>query len=427
MTSAPQNGQEQGREGPLNTTAKWVLRIAATLVLLWIAGIAIWLGSQDVLWPVSFTAQILGDFFIVAGLTTLAGAVLVAARGLFPASSHRISYVAAAAVAGSYITLTITVHSFRYEPLKAWLYGVLAVLCLLLASQTLPRAWPDLKTPVKNIGITLGVLGGVASFWYQSFYLPEDTQVGIQYGLSVVSVTPSDNDSIFILDLTMEDQSSVVSLTLGSMVAVSGLTFPKSASESTPAAQQNIDKYAQELATPPPVGATPPNPNIGSSGSPSAVILAVMRPVNNDSFMFPGDTLSRDFDVVVPKSNITALEIELNILYARTTRLTLGTTFRPTIISPSWCKEDEQSSWNINQSALVRYTRGAQIFYSNWCASATSPYIGWDVQAAGGKRDTAREVYEIGNDIGIEHSSRAEIFALPPEPESRGIRGSAPG
>jgi hypothetical protein len=76
MTSAPQNGQDQGREGPLNTTAKWVLRIAATLVLLWIAGIAIWLGSQDVLWPVSFTAQILGDFFIVAGLTTLAGAVL---------------------------------------------------------------------------------------------------------------------------------------------------------------------------------------------------------------------------------------------------------------------------------------------------------------------------------------------------------------
>ncbi len=386
-------------------------------MLLWIAGIAIWLGSQDVLWPVSVTAETLGAFFVVAGTVTLVGAVLVAVSGLFPkdhaAAVAQISYKAAAAVAGLYITLTITVHSFRYEPVKAGLYGALAILCLLLAIHTLPHAWPNITKSVKNIGITLGVLGGVASFWYQSFYLPESTQVGLQYGLSVVSVTPSGHDRIVTLDLTMEDQSSVVALTLGSMVVVSGLTFPKATAESTPAAQQNMDKYAQDLATPPPAGAPPANPNVGSSGNPNAVILTVMRPVNNDSFMFPGDTFSRDFDVVVPKSNITTLEINLSILYARTTRLALGTSYRPVIIAPSWCNEDEQASWNINQSALVRYTRGAQIFYSDWCANATSPFITWSIQATGGKSDTAREVYEIGNDIGIEHSTRTEIFTLP--------------
>jgi hypothetical protein len=419
--SAARKGKEhrnRGFPGWLLTAMKWTWIIVVIAALLWVGGVAIWLGSQDVLWPVSLTAQVLGGFFVVAGLATLAGAVLVIVipKLLFPPDPEygkdQIAYIAAAALAGCFITLMIVVHSFRYEQLKALLYGVLALLCLALAVQTLPRAWPHITQTAKNIGITLAVLGGVASFWYQSFYLPESTEIGIQYGFSVVSVTSSGSDRLVTFDLTMENQSPVAAITLGSMVVVSGLTFPKKAiAVSSTAAQQNIDKYAQDLATPP--AGVAPNPNIGSSGNPSSAILAVMRPVNNDSFMFPNDILSRDVTVVVPESNITALEIELYVLYARTTRLTLGTSFRPVVINVPFCAQDVQSSWFINQSALVRYTRGAQIFYSNWCASATDPFIGWGIQAAGGTADTRKQVNEIGNDIGIERASRNEIFVLP--------------
>lgn len=370
------------------------------------------------LWPVSLTAQILGGFFIVASFATLGGCVLVIVKPkvLFPPGTaygkSQIAYIAAAALAGCYITLTIVVHSFRYEQLKTLLYGVLAIFSLALVVQTLPRAWPTVTKSAKGIGITLGVLGGVASFWYQSFYLPESSHVGIQYGISVVSVTSSGGDRLVTLDLTMENQSPVVALTLGSMIVVNGLTLPqKSIAVSSDAAQQNLDKYAQDLAVNP-NGAAPPNPNIGSSGNPTAALLTVMRPVNNDSFLFPNATLSREFVVVVPERNIAALDIELNFLYARTTRLTLGSSFSPAVISPSFCAHDEQSSWFITQSALVRYTRGAQRFFSNWCASASDPLIGWGIQGAGGATDTQKEMDEIGNAIGIEHSSRNEIFAL---------------
>jgi hypothetical protein len=401
----------------LRVTAKLAWCLAASLALLWIAVIAVWLGIQDVLWPVSLTAEIIGGFFIVTGLTALAGAVLVIARALFlrtrTGSDSQIAWIAAAAAAGLYISVTIVVHSFRYEPGKAQQYGALAVLFLLLAAQTTPRAWPSVAKSVKNVGITLGVLATVAAFWYQSFYLPESSQVGIQYGLSVVSVTASGSGRLVTLDLTIENQSSVVALTLESMVVVSGLTFPKkSVAVSGQSAQQNIDAYVNDLATPP-AYSNPANPNIGSSGNPSGVILTVMRPISDDSFLFPNDIDSRYFDVVVPKNSITALDIEINLWYARTTRLTLGARFQPVIVSLQSCPEEEQSSWYIEQSALVRFTRGAQILYSNWCASATDPFTNWNLGSPTRKPETPYEKSQIGADIGVEHSTRNEIFTLP--------------
>lgn len=404
--------------GGLPAGAKPAWRVLVILALLWTGAIAIWLGVQDVAWPVSLTAQILGVFFVAAGAAALGGAVLLTARPglLFPPGPeydrNRIAYIAGAALAGCYITLTIVAHSFRYEQLKALLYGLLAALFLVVAGQTLPRAWPAITKSVKGVGITLGVLGALANFWYQSFYLPESSQVGIQYGLSVVSVTPSGGDRIVTLDLTMENQSPVTALMLGSMVTVAGLTFPgKSVIAAGNAPQDNIDKYAQDLTSPSP-WTSPPNPNIGSSGNPAGTILTVMQPVNNASFMFTDDTLSREFEVVVPNRRFKSLDVELNVLYARTTRLTLGASLQPEITSINNCQDDERSSWFINQSALVRYTRGAQVLYSHWCASATDPFITWSIQGVG-TTDTPKEEREIGNDIGIEHASRNEIFALP--------------
>ena len=54
-----------------------------------ITAIAVWLGLQDVIWPESLPAQILGVFFTAAGTITLVGALLVAARRCLPRLSGR--------------------------------------------------------------------------------------------------------------------------------------------------------------------------------------------------------------------------------------------------------------------------------------------------------------------------------------------------
>jgi hypothetical protein len=224
-------------------------------------------------------------------------------------------------------------------------------------------------------------------------------------------------DAIVPVHLTIENQSSVIALTIGSMVVVSGLTWPEtSASVSDASAQQNLINYAQDLATPPP-GPLAPDTNIRSSAVPGSMVLSVMQPIDNNSYLFPNDTVSRDFDVVVPdiaKNKIYALEFEIYVLYARTTRLTLGTSYRPVIADFASCAHDEQSSWYIDQSALVRFTRGAQKIFSNWCADLASPHINWGVYGARGVHDSVNVKNEIGASIGVERSSRNDIFVLPP-------------
>jgi hypothetical protein len=151
--SATRKGREYRDHGFLSRllfALKWAWFGAVVASLGFIGGTGIWLGSQDVLWPVSLTAQILGGFFGMTGVATLVGAMLmiVNPKVLFPPypeyDKRVIAYMTAAAVAGCFITLTIVVHSFRYEELKALGYGILALLCLVLAVQTLPRAWPNI-------------------------------------------------------------------------------------------------------------------------------------------------------------------------------------------------------------------------------------------------------------------------------------------
>jgi hypothetical protein len=415
------NRAPAGLRRALNAVLKvWYLVVFG--MLSWIATIAIWLGTQDILWPVSASAEILGSCFVLAGLAAVTGAVLAAARAWpfspkWSSGGVQTAFIAGGAVAGLYVTLTIVVHSFRYEPGKAWLYGVPAAGCLVLALHTLPGAWQRIGRLAKGSGIGLAALGAVAAFYFQSFYLPENTNVGLQYALSIGTVVQPGGDAIVPVHLTIENQSSVIALTIGSMVVVSGLTWPEtSASVSDASAQQNLINYAQDLATPPP-GPLAPDTNIRSSAVPGSMVLSVMQPIDNNSYLFPNDTVSRDFDVVVPdiaKNKIYALEFEIYVLYARTTRLTLGTSYRPVIADFASCAHDEQSSWYIDQSALVRFTRGAQKIFSNWCADLASPHINWGVYGARGVHDSVNVKNEIGASIGVERSSRNDIFVLPP-------------
>ena len=291
--------------------------LTVIVVLAGITAIAVWLGFQDVIWPESLPAQILGVFFTAAGTITLVGALLVAARAL-PAAPKRAlgdvqnAYIAAAATAGLYVTLTLVIRSFRYQPDKAWLLAILAVCCLVLAIQAVPAGWAGIGRFVKGAGITLALLGTAAGFWFQSIYLPENTLVGIQYGVSVSPAVASGSDRLVTLDFTMEDQSSVTAVALGSMVIVRGLIYPDS----------------------------------GASGNQTSRVLKVLQPITDNSYVFPNDVVSHDFDVVIPaipKEYVAALQVQTYVLYARSTDLKLGNHYRSNGVSSSHCSGSQTS------------------------------------------------------------------------------------
>ena len=395
--------------------------VIVTLLLGWMAVIAIWLGGQDFFAPVSLPAQIVGACFGIAGLIALAGSLMVAARALpvtraFAKGNFQTALIAGGAVAGLYVGVTLVLHAYRYEPAIAWAYGGLAAGCLLLALQALPATWRRISRSLKGIGISLAVIGTLVNFWFQSFYLPENTQVGIQYGFSVGPVVTSGGSRIVTVDFTMENQSSVTALTIGSMIVVSEVVIP--ANESAvpdPTAQNNLSNYAQsQVELQPEI--TSANPNIRSSGTQTSMVLAVLQPMADASYVFPDDIYSREFDVVVPKTtqgSIVALEIQMTVLYARTTRLVLGTTYLPRIRNFPTCADDEQSSWSVAESAIVRYSRGPQVVYSNWCAELADPYVNWTVLGTDGTHDSSQAQQAIKAGIAVQQSTRNEIIPLP--------------
>ncbi len=447
----------------LNRFCIWLF----TLGLLASAPVAFWLGFQDVIWPVSLSAQLLGLFFLVAGLAGMTSAALLVPRALLvrrslqairhgrwrwpqlgqlwvpvteqarplgrwprppqprlaakQASVGQITVIAAGAVAGVYVDVTIVAHSFRYDTVEAALFGLFGLLCLGLAWRTLPVAWPGLSQYLKGVGISVTVLGAAAGFWYQSFYLPENTQVGIQYGISVVSVVKSGTDRLVTLNLTMENESSVPALTVGSMIEVFGVSYTKTQQPDAVSNAAAQDQLNSALAAQNPTFTYPVNSaailppvdlSIRYGAQQNSIPLALIRPVNNDSLLFPDDASSRDFQVVIPEPQVQALDVQLRFQYARTSRLALGYP-TDTYHQPADCLPVRRAAWFINQSALVRFTRGGQIFYSDWCGDVADPFIAWGIESAHGSHESGTALAAISSHLGIFTSSRDEMFTLP--------------
>lgn len=397
----------------------WIWPALAGLVLT--TAVALILGFQDVVWPVSLSAQIVGLFFLIAVLFGLIGIWLLARRALplrrRPATTGvALAFISGGAVACLYVDLTIVAYAFRYQPRVAIAFAVLGLVCLCLAWRTLPPSWSSLSKTVKSAGITLAALGTLANFWYQSIYLPENSQVGIEYAVSLGPVVNSGGGSRLVtIDLTMDNESPVTALTLGSMVVVTGLEYTSSGRQgaiSSKAAQERAAAYAASLAERPSKSAAIPNPNIEFTGSLKTTTLTILRPIDNDSYLFPDDEYAREFDVVIPNKQIVALQVKLYVLSARTTRLSLGSRLVSAPKNLDTCSNDEQSGWYVNESALVRFTRGAQILYSDWCADLGDPYITWDVATPPGTHDSPGAENSIGANIDVINSSRDDIFVL---------------
>jgi hypothetical protein len=382
---------------------------------------ALWVGFQDLVWPVSLSSQILGICFVVAGLFGLVSAALLIVNAPpfqenRETCGNRLAFIVGGAVAALYVDLTIVAYSFRYQAGKAWLFSALAVDCAALTAWTLPAAWGSVTKGVRNAGITLAALGVAANFWFQSFYLPENAQVGVEYGLSAGPVVTLGSDRFVTIDLTIHNNSSATALIVGSMAVVSGLDYlesrnPKAISRHR--AQELARAYAASLTgRPPGKSAAVPNPNVRFSGKLESEALTILQPINSDSYLFPDDTYSRDFDVVIPDRRIVALDVKLFAQFTRTTRLVLGSHISSTMKRYRSCANDKQSGWSIKESALLRFTRGSQHLYSYWCADLYKPFISWRVFSAGGTHDSARAERALGSTFDVYSSSRDEIIVL---------------
>jgi hypothetical protein len=396
----------------------WIWPAIAGVLLT--TGVAWTLGFQDVVWPVSLSAQILGLFFLVAGLFGLISTWLLTVGAVpslkrRPATGASAALISAGAVACSYVDATIVAYAFRYQPLVAIPFGALGIICIGLAWRTLPTAWRSLSATVKGAGITLAALGTLTNFWYQSIYLPENAQAGVEYSVSVGPVVSSGDDRFVTVDVTMDNESPVTAVTLASMVVVSGLEYSssiKAGATSKAQAQKRTKGYATSLAKRPGTSAAIPNPNVAINGQPTATTLTILRPIENDSSLFPDDAYSREFDVVVPNLKIIALQVKLYVLFARTSRLSLGPSLYSETKDIDGCPNDDQSAWYINESALVRFTRGAQLLYSDWCSDLGDPFITWAVGTPPGTHDSPGAEDSVASGIDVINSSRDDIFVL---------------
>jgi hypothetical protein len=371
------------------------------LALLVSAVYAGYIGFPDMIWPVSLPAEILGIVFFLIGLTGFFGFILL----IFKRAP--LALIAVGSLANSYTDMTIVLYSYRYQHFKQYIFALLALLCFALACITLPRVWGYISKALKAVGISLSLVVVGIGAWYHNFYIPENIQVGIHYGLTVQSVARSGRDTLVSLQLTMRNVSSVPVRSVGSMVAVSGVSYAdgrRESSLSNAQAQKRLTDYAHNLS---------PNSNIRFSGNPKTTILTVLRPIHDGSFLFPNDTFADDFVVIVPERRIKAVHVEILLQYVRSTRIVFGTELKPKPETLNNCPkdEDERFFWDIDQSALRTFTNGPLIIYSDWCADLHNPFIGYGILGVQ-DRESPAEQKSLAARLGVFTSSRFETLLL---------------
>jgi hypothetical protein len=313
------------------------------------------IGFQDLVWPVSLSAQFSGLFLLLTGLASLVGVfgVFSLIRGAWSMASRRsaapspprivisvlketstrpLGLVAGAALSGLYINLTIVFYAFHYETTLVAVFGALAVICAGTAYATIPIAWKYISTGLKATGILLAALGTVTQFWYQSVYVPENTPVGMSYTVAIGSVTQAGDEKLVQVNVTMEDAGSIPELALASMIVVSGVSYPGGQS----------------------------------------TVLSVLQPITDTSYFFPSDEYSKKF-LVIAEPGTEALDVDLFVDVALTTKLALD---QPGSVEKlEECPGGTQSEWYVSESKLRRFTRGSQVLWSDWCPNGADSYI----------------------------------------------------
>jgi hypothetical protein len=198
----------------------------------------------------------------------------------------------------------------------------------------------------------------------------------MEYTFSIVSKVQSESGEIAQVHMTMEDAGSVPNVILASMVVVSEINY------------QNIDY-------------------------PTTTVLEALRPIENDGFLFPNETYSFDFPIVITEPMASAVQFTLSVYFARTTWLALGSQ-RATSDRPCG-PESGRSEWYIRQSHLRQFAQGNQVLYSDWCPGSKDQYPSVYAGISGirnGRLVPTQSPSPIGSDLGILRSSRTYVLLL---------------
>jgi hypothetical protein len=391
----------------------------AYLGLLVTALVAVWIGIQDVFSAGSLSDQLVGLSYLLAGVIGFAGFAVLIGKTT-PPDDWRAVLGGAGAMAGLYVDITIAFYSFRYEPVKAGIFGALALLDLLLAGWLLPtiiRGWGDIDRVFAGAAGVAAALAVVAQFWYQSVYLSGSSQVGIKYSITAGPVFRSDSNRLVTLTLTMKNVSSAPAIVLNSMLVVTGISYvngTKSGVASPTETQRNMNKYASTLPQKSFYFTAPKLPDIGYSGQLKPRTLAAWRPLGPNTYLYPNAAYSRDFVVVIPDSGVQAIDARAKIQYARAARLTPGAPYPGSELKsyPVVCKDDKRSAYYIDQSALRRFTNGTLIFITNWCADITHPDIKLYIAGIRGAKESVSTESALVSHYGVTGNTAIATFAL---------------
>jgi len=293
------------------------------------------------------------------------------------------------AVASVYIDLTVVLYSYRFRLAETAVFtglGLLSLALLVLTAFAVALLWSDISAAAKSLGAVGAVLALVVQFWYQQAYLPENTDIGIDYGVTVGTAAANGDYSLIPVTLTMENKSSVTALTLQSMVVVTAVHY-----------------------------AAKPGPGENPVTAPT---LAVLQPIENASYLFPDSPYTKSFVVSAPKQD-QALQISLQVDYARVPRLVLGGPLNgghPLRKYPplQHCQARYVTAygWRIRESALRAFTTGDLVLYSYRCQSPARLVIDQNIAVGAATEPSATES-ELQAHFGTAHSTRQEVILIP--------------
>lgn len=392
-------------ERPWYKTIPDKVLIPAAVAFLGNAFLAFGLGFSDAFWPVSVSAQLVGVTYMAAGIASFGGYICVillweaarthrkcpkgeTARKNAPKIVNWLKLVAIAALAGLYVDLTIVYYSFHFRPLLVLGFTILAALCGYLVLVTLPVLWRDLSRALKAVGISVAALAALAQFWYQSVYVPSNVPIGMNYTVTLGTVTQMGSNRMVQVDLTAEDVGAIPALELASMVVIRGITDTHDGTKTS--------------------------------------IMRIFPLTRTGSFFFPDDTFTRQFVVTVTDSRIQALDVELQVDFARTNWLSLANV-QPVIQvcpepdtremdckqyphglqDPLTCPRVVQYKFYALESNLRRFTQGSEVVYSHWHCE------GWNDKNTFVRAWIAPYSAPAATDLGIIYSSRDEVILLP--------------
>lgn len=405
VAAAPSEEKEPRQCPPLGLVARCLVLLIGVPA----AALALWIGVIDLFSPPTLADRLLGILYLLVGLFVVLGVCL---EFLINHIQSR-AFALGASIGSIYIYASLADYAWYARPDYARVSGAMAVLSFLLSLHLFRRVLVA-RVSISRIGrvaaVGGGLLGAVTAFGtvaYQSIYLPENAQVGMETTITVGQpVTGSDGESFVPVQITLQNKASVTAVALTSMVIVTGVSFSGSnSSVSASTAQQREVQIGQETAN---------NPNLTFDGTVHETRLAIDRLVGDGSELYgDGDEYQTNLVVPIPRSSrFQQIDVRTQLDYARTARLQLKSSFGNEVISVPGCTHDIITRWHLRQSQLDTLTHGTQVLLTNWCADTGDEQVWSNVVGPPGTIIPNAQVSRNYVSYGLESTNRFESFVL---------------